>query len=194
MDYLEHISFKKEDMSSYASDCSCMDCEYFREYFSYEYEYIVPFLEQFGLKCEDAIKIADNGIDMVSLKRSYTAYYCVKGTVDTDKIEFKLNELDVLIHKNETAPPVDIEEPFFYINIYGILLEDNEAVIKEALMTGREIEYIYDGSTYFISRRNFKPYISNEATGEETFFSSTDELYYSELKDIIEDIKIEFIY
>lgn len=194
MDYLKYMHFEKEDMGRYASDCDCDECKIFRNSFEEQYEYIVPFLEQFGLKADDAVEIADNGIDWGKLKRSYTAFYCVKGELDQEEIETTLGTLKVVFNKELTNPPVKIRAPHFFINIYDIYIEDKETIIQEALSTRREIEYSYNGEDFFISRRNFKPYVSNEQTEEETYYNSEDELYYYELKDIVDDIEIKFIY
>ncbi len=194
MDYLEKLHFEKEDMGRYASDCDCDECEIFRDSFADEYTDIVPFLDQFGLRVDDAVEIADNAINWGKLKRSYTAYYCVKGEIDEESIETFVGGLKVVFNKNLTNPPVKIRSPHFFINIYDILIDDKETIIQESLATRREIEYSYNGENFFISRRNFKPYVSNEQTEEETYYSSEDELYYYELKDIIDEIEIKFIY
>ena len=188
------MHFEKEDMRRYASDCDCDECEIFRDSFGDEYTDIVPFLEQFGLTVDDAVEIADNGINWGKLKRSYTAYYCVKGELDEEKIEIALGDLSIVFQKDIVTPPVKINAPHFFINIYNIFIEDKETIIQEALETRREIEYSYNGENFFVSRRNFKPYVSNEQTEEETYYSNEDELYYCELKDIIDEIEIKFIY
>lgn len=194
MDYLKYMHFEKENMERYASDCDCDECELFRNSFENEYDYVAPFLEQFGLKVDDAVEIADNGIDWGKLKRSYTAFYCVKGTLDEEKIETTLGSLKIVFTKDISSPPVKIRTPHFFINIYDIYINDKETVIQDALATRREIEYSYNGEDFFISRRNFKPYVYNEQTEEETSYNSEDELYYYELKDIVDDIEIKFIY
>ena len=188
------MHFEKEDMGRYASDCDCDECEIFRSNFADEYPEIVPFLDQFGLKVDDAVEIVDNGIDWGKLKRAYTVFYCVKGEIDEDRIETTVGGLKVVFNSEITNPPVKIRTPHFFINIYDIYIEDKETIIQEALATRREIEYSYNGENFFISRRNFKPYVSNEQTEEETYYNSEDELYYYELKDIVDDIEVKFIY
>ncbi len=193
MDYMNHIHFKKENMYKYSTDCDCRECELFKADFGNKYTEAVEFLSQFGLGVEDAVEICDLGIDNSNAKRSYSAYYCVKGTVDK-RIEVKVGEITAVIEEKANIPSAGIDEPFFCITLIDIFLPDNEGIIKDALMCCREVEYEYDGESFFITHFNYKPILQNETTGEETAFDNGDELYYEELEDIIEDIEIKFIY
>lgn len=182
---MEDIIFDKEYTykyrDKYNEQCDCEQCILFRSMFLNEYKEVVAFLSQYGVDIDFPLEIMDDGIDAKTLKRNYTVYYAVKGQLPKDKMSISISNIDITMRNDVVAKEAysntDMKPPYFVIELSNILLADNENAFKEAINTGREMEFSYNGQHFFESRNNNKEwYIYCEETKETQKFSSAQEL------------------
>lgn len=182
---MNDIVFDKEYTFSYRDkyneQCDCQQCVLFRNQFSNKYQEIIKFLSQYGINVDFPLEIIDIGIDDKTLKRGYIVYYAVKGQLPKEKMNTNIGNVDITMRNdivaNEAYANTDMQTPFFIIELSNIVLDDNENVFREAVDTGREIEFSYNGQHFFESRNNDNDwYIYCEETKETQHFSSAQEL------------------
>lgn len=163
------------------TQCSCEQCQLFRESFETDYPCTAKFLLQFGIDIQFPIEIMDCGIDAQTLKRRYTVYYAVKGCLPQEKIAINIDDVNVIMRDDEISDEgyanTSMEKPFFIIELNNILLCDNKAVFEVALNTCREVEFHYGGYNYFLSRnKNNQWYIYCEQTKITEIYNTHEEL------------------
>lgn len=174
----------------YNTQCPCEQCQLFHESFEADYPYAAKFLLQFGIDIQFPIEIMDCGRDDQTLKRGYTVYYAVKGSLPQEKMVTNIDGIDAIMRSNEIADEsyanTSMDKPFFIIELSNILLCDNKAVFEDALNTGREVEFHYAGYHYFLSRNQRKQwYIYCEQTKiTETYNTPQELLRRARLGDI----------
>lgn len=104
------------------------------------------------------LEIKDLGIKDDLLQREYMAYYAVKGYLPVPKMTTTIGDVSVTMRNddiaNESYANTDMQAPFFVIELSEIFLNDNKAVFTEAVNTGREIEFSYNGQHFFESRNS----------------------------------------
>lgn len=165
----------------YNTQCSCEQCQLFREGFEADYPSVAKFLLQFSIDLQFPIEIIDCGIDDQTLKRQYTVFYAVKGCLPQEKMSINIDDVNVIMRADETADEsysnTSMEKPFFIIELNNILLCDNKVVFEDVLNTGREIEFHYGGYNYFLSRnKNNQWYIYCEQTKITDVYNTSQEL------------------
>ncbi len=182
---MEDIIFDKEYTYTYRDkyneQCDCEQCILFRNQFPNEYKEVVQYVSQYGVNVNFPIEIMDIGIDNKTLKRKYMVYYVVKGQLPKERISISLGDVDVTMRNDivsdEAYANTDMPAPFFVIELSNILLYDNGTIFKDAIDTGREIEFSYNGQHFFVSRTSDTDwYIYCEETKESQRFLSAQEL------------------
>jgi hypothetical protein len=188
----------------YNTQCSCEQCQLFRESFEADYPCAAKFLLQFGIDIQFPIEIMDCGIDDQTLKRGYTVYYAVKGCLPKEKMVTNIDGIDAIMRSNEIADEsyanTNMDKPFFIIELNNIFLCDNKAVFEDALHTGREVEFHYGADYYFLSRNQRNQwYIYCEQTKITETYNSSQKLLEKarvggiDINTIWNDIVIDYL-
>jgi len=165
----------------YNEQCDCQQCVLFRNQFSNKYQEVINFLSQYGVDVDFPLEIMDIGIDYKTLKRGYIVYYAVKGQLPKEKMSTNIGSVDITMRNDiiadEAYANTGMQAPFFIIELSNLAFADNENVFKEAVHTGREIEFSYNGQHFFESRNSDNDwYIYCEETKETQSFLSVQEL------------------
>lgn len=204
-DIIVDIESTKKYRDKYNEQCHCEQCENFRLNFDTYYPEIVRFLQQFGINTYYPLEIMDLGFNEKISKREYIVYYSVKGELPIDKIKLTINNANIVLRNwniaHEAYANTGMDKPYFIIEIDNIFLKDTKYEFYNAVRTGREIEFSYNGKNYFESRNDDNDwYIYCEETKTKQHFKSAEELLkYTILEDmnindLWNDIRIDCIF
>lgn len=203
-DIIVDIESTKKYRDKYNEQCHCEQCENFRLNFITYYPNIVKFLQQFGINIYYPLEIMDLGFNNEIGRREYLVYYSVKGVLPIDKIELTVNDVNIVLRNwniaHESYANTGMERPYFIIEIGSLFLKDTKYEFYNAIKSGREIEFSYNGKNYFVSRSDDTNwYIYCEETKTKQHFTSVEKLLNNatledlNINDLWNDIRIDYI-